>query len=458
MRRRGCFRDGIRTLIIALLLTASAFAEEGRVVKVSNVEELYAAVNNPAYAGAIVVLAPATYTLTVNDANDQPRPNAGRLVLQSGMALIGQNRYVDFDGDGIWDPRDDNKDGVRDTDPVRGLIFADPATETIIDAVNLSGGPGALVVGLDNRVEKLTVRNTTRINAGIDLNVDPPMGGMSAEIRDCIAEDGRRGIRMLMARIGQIGNSSAVLERNILRRNTSTFNGAGGFGAQITIQVISTSSWDVIVRNNLSYANRWGLFVAGEGASDSQFHVLSMGNLYRENELGVRIDDGRNGGSGNHTQFTSINDRIVDNVRPSGGDLLRGGGVLAIAGLNTDAIAPVSSNNSLNLQFFGTRWGGNFYGPKRQDLQVYGYLALDSRRGTNDTAKVLIRRATSDGSPEAFQFIGSQPSDPTKTDAVNIIAVDVRFIRTNVENEPVNLMDNQRNDRGLPLDGAYPQQ
>src|SRR5215467_4108232 len=133
--RRSVFiiRRVVFWLIATLTLTASAIAQEQPVLNVSNVEELYAAVNNPANAGAIVVLASGTYTLTAKDLNNQPRPNGGKLVLQPGMALVGRNKYVDLDGDGIWDPRDDNHDGFADTDPVRGLIFADPVSETIID-------------------------------------------------------------------------------------------------------------------------------------------------------------------------------------------------------------------------------------------------------------------------------------------------------------------------------------
>src|SRR5215470_5974384 len=222
--RRSVFiiRRVVFWLIATLTLTASAVAQEQPVLNVSNVEGLYAAVNNPANAGAIVVLASGTYTLTPRDANNQSRPNGGRLVLQSGMALIGQNRYVDFDGDGVWDPRDDNRDGIPDTDPVRGLIFADPTGETIIDAINLSGNTfaGTIVIGLDNRVEKLTVRNTKGLLAAIDVNQAPAIGGIQAEIRDCHLEDGVRGIRLATPRRADL-DSSAVLERNISRRHHS---------------------------------------------------------------------------------------------------------------------------------------------------------------------------------------------------------------------------------------------
>src|SRR5262245_57565364 len=254
MKRSVFVRPAVCPLIVALALTASAVAQAQPVLNVSNVEGLYTAVNNPANAGAIIIMASGAYTLTAKDANNQPRPNGGRLVLQSGMALVGQNRYVDFDGDGVWDQRDDNNDGVPDSDPVRGFIFAEPVSETIIDAINLSVGPGAVRVGLDNRVERLTVRNTKMINAGIDVNVVPNIGGMRAEIRDCLVEDGQRGIRLLIFARNGI-DSSAVLERNILRRNT----GPAGFGAQVAIQSSSDSSWDVIVRSNLVYSNRVAL-------------------------------------------------------------------------------------------------------------------------------------------------------------------------------------------------------
>src|SRR5262245_54550085 len=117
MNRRVFVRPMVSTLIVVLALTASAVAQQQAVLNVSDVEGLYAAVSNPANADVTVVLAPGIYTLTARDANNQPRPFGGRLLLQSGMALVGQNTYVEFDGDGVWDPRDDNRDGFPDTDP-----------------------------------------------------------------------------------------------------------------------------------------------------------------------------------------------------------------------------------------------------------------------------------------------------------------------------------------------------
>jgi hypothetical protein len=432
MSRSVFVRWVVSWIIAALALTVSAVAEEHLVLNVSDVEGLYAAVNNPANAGVTVVLASGTYILTTKDANNQPRPNGGRLDLQSGMVLVGQNRYVDFDGDGVWDARDDNHDGLPDTDPVRGLIFADPASETIINAVNLSGAVGAVRVGRDNRVEKLTVRNTNGLLAAIDALLVPAIGGIRAEIRDCLLEDGQRGIRLATPRRAGL-DSSAVLERNISRRHLGFF----GFGIQILHLAPSTnSSWDVIIRNNLVYANRLGLFVPGEGEQTNvQVHVLSMGNLYRQNQLGLAITAGRDGGNGNNTHFTSVRDGIFDNVGTTGVGGLAGG-VAAMGGLNTSTGTPFSSNDALDLQFLGTRWFGNFQGTSRRDLQVYGALSLGGLPGTNDTVLVLIQQGTSDGAPGAFQFTDSQPGDPTHTDTVTIVGSNVAFIHTNVGIDP----------------------
>jgi hypothetical protein len=96
----------------------------------------------------------------------------------------------------------------------------------------------------------------------------------------------------------------------------------------------------------------------------------------------------------------------------------------------------LSSNDALDFQFIGTRWAGNFQGQRRQDLQVYGALAVGGLPGTNDTVRVLIRQGTSDQASGAFQFIDSQPADPSHTDTVTIIGSNVAFIHTNVGIDP----------------------
>ena len=58
------------------------------VLNVADVEQLYAAVNDPANEGAAIILAPGTYVLSALTAAGVARPNAGRLELQQDMSTF----------------------------------------------------------------------------------------------------------------------------------------------------------------------------------------------------------------------------------------------------------------------------------------------------------------------------------------------------------------------------------
>ena len=59
-------------------------------INVSNIEELYSAVNDAANVGETIGMAPGTYVLTANAPGGAARPNGGRLDLQKNMSLIGK--------------------------------------------------------------------------------------------------------------------------------------------------------------------------------------------------------------------------------------------------------------------------------------------------------------------------------------------------------------------------------
>src|SRR5262249_52416474 len=111
-RTRG--QQFVMTAVFMMTLASAALApiasaEENSTIFVSNVDELYAAVNNQANEGATVVLAPGRYCLSARAGGDPclsarptanacvwesgasgaPRPNGGRLDLQKDMSLSG---------------------------------------------------------------------------------------------------------------------------------------------------------------------------------------------------------------------------------------------------------------------------------------------------------------------------------------------------------------------------------
>src|SRR5687768_9380027 len=71
------------------ILATNAEVDDGPVVQVGTIEELYAAVNNPANAGAAIILAPGRYVLSSSGPGGVARPNGGRLELLQDMSLYG---------------------------------------------------------------------------------------------------------------------------------------------------------------------------------------------------------------------------------------------------------------------------------------------------------------------------------------------------------------------------------
>lgn len=79
----------LRNYVLLVVFVQPGAATGAQIVPVANIEELYAAVNNPAYAGATIDLAPGIYPLSALDATGIPRQNGGRLELQLDMSLKG---------------------------------------------------------------------------------------------------------------------------------------------------------------------------------------------------------------------------------------------------------------------------------------------------------------------------------------------------------------------------------
>src|SRR5687768_7246912 len=121
---RSCGISGALCLCLLIVTAAGAQTANGRVIEVSTVKELYAAVNNPANRDVTVHLAPGTYSLsTTYGTGDVLRRNRGALRLPPGMSLVGSEKRVDTNGDGVPDP-------VSAATPDD---FSVPGTQTIID-------------------------------------------------------------------------------------------------------------------------------------------------------------------------------------------------------------------------------------------------------------------------------------------------------------------------------------
>jgi hypothetical protein len=374
--------------------------------------------NDPAALGldssevVIQLAAGATYAL------DPSKQDDGRLVLPEGTDLFGKNEYVDdvnLDGlpvpDGIWDPIGTTSTGE--------LIFANPTTETIIDASRLTSLAAVVSIGLHNTVRLLTVMNNRVAVALIAVNEVPADGGMWGEVHDCILANGLRGLYFLHAAGDFAGvTSHAVFQRNISRRHVPP----RGFGFQIQAAAASGGRMELTLLGNRAYANPVGVFAVNLLSSDVDLSVSSRGNVYERNNVGVLLYAGISGGEQNKLSFESLDDAIWNNVGATGVDLA--GGIHAAAAIRASPAAPTSNDNTLRIRLLATRFVSptpsdpqNREGTQRRDARIYGGHTLSGAvdPGTGNVTELLVRQALSDESdatPDAFFCSASFPSQP----------------------------------------------
>jgi hypothetical protein len=389
-KRRICM-----VLALSGLAPAPAWATPRKVVKVEDVNALYEAVNDPTRHDTEVRIAGGrTYRLGMRkllpNGKSLARPNEGRLVLQHGMTLVGDNNYLLVNGRPT--PRD-----------ASGEVFADPASETIFDGSDLLGGTqgpggtaGIVRIGRGNTVRGLTIRSNPDAVASIAVDqLDP--GGMSAEVTDCTLEagagGGRRGLMIPEAFADFDGTSSTVVvERNVVRHHRVQF----GFGVQAVRVGASDLSVAVHLDHNVIYDNNIGFFLANLSVTGTTTTASSTANVLRGNDDGIVILGGRDfgfaiGSLGNVTELTSTDDEITEGLFDA---------VFAIAALRDDSLAPESSNNVVSITMSGAQLtsatgpqnGEGAYG-SRLDFDVYGALSNfypDQGAGVNNLLELLL--------------------------------------------------------------------
>lgn len=403
-------------------------------------QQLQDAVNDPANAGVRIRLARGAYLL------DPTRPNGGRLFLQPGMELIGENHYQDCDGDRVWDPVGACAAGPFDPDR-----YTMGDSETLIDGSDITsalGGAAVIRAGRDNLVESVTVRAPRRMTVGgsLDINLPGLDGGMRAVVRDTILEGGQRGMRCNNGSPPLSGISSGVtVEGNIIRDNLPVPGGLFGFGFQLQNSGATGSAWKVLLRHNRITGTRFGLFVLGGNATAGVTDILSQGNVVHDNQAAAFLMTAFTPGSatpgdaaqGNRIRFTSQDDAFLYNVTPTDQPLFLGlgGGIVAFAAGRDSATAGASSRNQLVLELLHSTFVGNLGVPGPLHLTLVGSFSspiTNTDAGTDNEVRVLMRQTRSDGAPGSFIVADSIPEVVPDSNRVVILGADVAFEHTNV--------------------------
>ena len=339
--KRLCSGKWVLLLSVLMALPAAAVA---RVISVSNVDALYDAVNNPANAGATLVLLRGTYVLSATDSSNAPRPNGGRIELQPNMSIVG------VEGD-------------------RDAVVID-ASGLPVSSFPQTNGPNAAVrMGLGhNALEWFSVRNAVNAQANIDTGLQATDPGTAyIEVAHVASSGGVRGLEVI-----NYGPQTSGQTIDAEITDSYFFDNILGTGEGIRIGSFVGAvggTVNIWMSGNISWGNLTGRIFENARAENSTINAFSLGNRFYDNQTGTIIFSGistnNTRADGNTINFEAVDDEFVDNTTPS---TLDQGGLLIVAAENDSTVSGGGSNNTANVRLWGCRMLDN----ARSDLTVIG--------------------------------------------------------------------------------------
>jgi hypothetical protein len=323
-------KSAIGTIIVTLFFVTYLPAAANPVY-VSNVEELYSAINDPANAGATLQLSVGTYMLSPTDPFGSPRPKGGRLELQQDMSIVGL---------------------VGDRSSVVINAFNLPAASYV------GVGPSAaLRTGIgSNSVEWLTVRDARFGQANIDTGLQAP-GIAYIRIAHVAATGSARGLNVINFGAAASGETIEIeiIDNDFFQNPFGVSEGMriGNFQGATGATV---NAW---VEGNRAWGNKQGRLLVNNRAINSTVNVQSFGNRFSGNGAGTIIlgalSSNNTTANGNTINFEGYGDHFVDN---NGGTELDVGGLVVVGGENI-SIPNGTNNNTVNVSLWGCRMGEN---------------------------------------------------------------------------------------------------
>jgi hypothetical protein len=386
-------RHGILAAICLCLLSGLAASgqsvhEPRRVINVKTVGQLYAAVNDSANRNVTVRLAPGIYLLSTYTKDNALRRNRGALRMPRGMSLVGSEKRVDINGDGVPDP-------VSEETPDD---FAVPGTETVVDgsaldlpfeqrmdcAGELFFAPNPVIhVGVNNLISRLTIfaGNNVGISEPTNNPVDPN-GNLSMKVTNSVLESSLLAMGF--------SNSECAARR---ARSVLTFSHNVVRGGNVLIQNFLTGDADndssegpiiwAMLTSNLFYNNSRALITSGggRGTDGGSVNLYLSGNVFRNNEGNLQ---GFAGGSGGNVDTPMVGNRLnLWSENDTFGEALSN--VVLAAGPSEIDDNPQDSR--LEAKFIHSHF-------IRDSSDTPAEISIIGGGGSHNRAKVLIRGAT----------------------------------------------------------------
>jgi len=329
-------------------------------ISVTNVTQLYAAVNNPNNAGKTISLARGIYILDpAMDTN-----LTGRLELQPNMELHGQVN-----------------------NPASVIIDISRLPSTSYGPV--SGGPnrtGAIRLGKGNNVlSGLTViGNNNQLNTVALSVIDTDLKVLNAiskiKISNCIVGGGRIGINVRNVGSDHDGRKIDVqLLNNVLVNNQQSDPGTQQ-GQGIVIQHangVSNATIKATLKGNFIYGNTIGVKIFNNSSNNNldtlnnKIAITSKDDTIVMNKLGISIGGGIHTGgtkkiNGNSIVFNATHTTIQNNAGIIHDSVVEPSGIFVTGG--SVSAGNVISNNKVNINLTDCTLSGN----QHVDIMAYG--------------------------------------------------------------------------------------
>ena len=362
-------------------------------VSVTNVEQLYAAVNNPANAGAVIQVSPGRYVLSATDGGGNARPNGGRLEFQRDMSLYG----------------------VTDD---RAAVVID-ASALPVSAFNVSFGRTAPIrIGRgSNTVEWLTIVGNPGAAAGIATELT---GTPATRIRvaHVFANESSRGVDIRNVGATMIGRR---IDAEIIDNELVGPSEVVGMSEGVRVANFVGADNGVIVATlsgNRVYGFQLGCIMTSNRSSNATVDVRSSGDRFVGNALGCLIAGGLSQAAtgvanSNVTTFEAHGTQFVDNTAQIPG--IDPGGVRVVGGLST-ITANATSDNTVSVDLWGSKVSGN----QVVDFEAFGAWKASSPgiAGTNNHATVTLHGVSKQIDVVAASSV---PSELAATNTVTVI-------------------------------------
>ena len=353
-------------------------------VPVSTLDDLYAAVNNPANAGKHIVVAPGVYML------DGARSHGGRIELQQDMTLTGQYGHQD-------------------------KVIIDGST---LSAAALTDGTlltGAVRMGRgNNTVEWLTVRNAVKGASAITTDLVLP-GVTTVTIAHVIASGSVHGFD-----IRNVGATAAARSLEVVLSDNELADNILGVGQGMRIGNLPGANGAHIhatLSGNYAHGNVAGCLAANQGTVSSTVEIESQGDRFDDNGNGVVLLGGFSTATavarGNLTRFSAQTSQFNHNTGPLGAAFPARFGVGVYGGVSTSAM--VASDNITQLELHSVKISDNG-GP---DVAAWGAISSTLQpAGTGNLAAVMLQGSSKKATVAPTN---SSPADPSGTNQATIV-------------------------------------